>query len=416
MSEILPGSNASTTSTELTNGNTATDQNNAENSTNSSTTATENAEPFQTQSFDCSALPQGWKRSVRQYQHSSQNIRGRYNTTAYVFKGERYSTKSQLAKAFSKITKNENGVDLSSFDWNNGRWIRQHHKQKKGLEQLSVELFGKGITDINFTISQPTELTKRGLPADKKVNLITPHGRLSAVKNSCPRPDDIPDWDFNYDHDQGINGTPIHHPTKKRQKQQIEIVPEHGPLQFYGVKRLSGGLQKCMKPCSPNDKSVIEQPILPPTMNKKVVKENNEVGEAKEDFMMEGVEVTVPERPPPDCARIMDDELLWRQTVQSLTIDGKALPSTAIWGQDDNNSDRLARVPDAWIDPTQPMVKKFSISKEVIAEQAGRVRTLRKELAKLHQELKQLENDKVREELGLPAEVKADSEVMIIDD
>ena len=172
MSEILPGSNASTTSTELTNGNTTTntestekDNNNAaaENSTNENSASTDNPETFQTQSFDCSALPQGWKRSVRQYQHSSKNIRGRYNTTAYVFKGERYSTKSQLARAFSKITKNENGVDLSSFDWNNGRWIRQHHKQKKGLEQLSVELFGKGITDINFTISQPTELTKKGL-------------------------------------------------------------------------------------------------------------------------------------------------------------------------------------------------------------------------------------------------------------
>jgi len=429
MSEILPGSNASTTSTELTNGNTTTNTENtnnnnnlAENSTNENTTSTENNPPenhetFQTQSFDCSALPQGWKRSVRQYQHSSKNIRGRYNTTAYVFKGERYSTKSQLARAFSKITKNENGVDLSSFDWNNGRWIRQHHKQKKGLEQLSVELFGKGITDINFTISQPTELTKKGLPADKKVDLITPHGRLSAVKKTCPRPDDIPDWDFDYDHDQGINGTPIHHPTKKRQKQQIEIVPDHGPLQLYGVRRLSGGLQNCMKPCNQQDKSVIEQPILPPTMNKKVVKENHEVGEAREEVMMDGVLVVVPERPPPDCARIMDDELLWRQTVQSLTIDGKALPSTAIWGQDDNNSDRLARVPDAWIDPTQPMVKKFSISKEVIAEQAGRVRTLRKELSRLHQELKHLENDKVRDELGLPkVEVHGEGEVMVIDD
>ena len=109
--------------------------------------------------------------------------------------------------------------------------------------------------------------------------------------------------------------------------------------------------------------------------------------------------------------------LFWRQTVQSLTIDGKALPSTAIWGQDDNNSDRLARAPDAWIDPTQPMVKKFSISKEVIAEQAGRVRTLRKELSRLHQELKHLENDKVRDDLGLPkVGVHDEGEVMIIDD
>ena len=44
-------------------------------------------------------------------------------------------------------------------------------------------------------------------------------------------------------------------------------------------------------------------------MNKKVVKENHEVGEPKEVLMMDGVEVIVPERPPPDCARIMDDEL-----------------------------------------------------------------------------------------------------------
>ena len=64
-----------------------------------------------------------------------------------------------------------------------------------------------------------------------------------------------------------------------------------------------------MKPCNQQDKSVIEQPILPPTMNKKVVKENHEVGEPKEVLMMDGVEVIVPERPPPDCARIMDDEL-----------------------------------------------------------------------------------------------------------
>ena len=113
----------------------------------------------------------------------------------------------------------------------------------------------------------------------------------------------------------------------------------------------------------------------------------------------------------------------WRQTVQSLTIDGKALPATAIWGQnttDAQKSDRLARVPDAWIDPTQPMVKKFNISKEVIAEQAGRVRTLRKELAKLQKELKELENKKVREELGLPEKVTngvhEEGDVMVIDD
>ena len=166
MSEVVPNSNTSNTTTSenvLTNGEETTNNepNNLENNNSSEVT-------FQTQSYDCSALPQGWKRSVRQYQHSSKNIRGRYNTTAYVFKGERYSTKSQLARAFSKITKNENGVDLSSFDWKNGKWIRQHHKQKKGLEQLSVELFGKGITDINFTISQPTELTKKGLQKHKK--------------------------------------------------------------------------------------------------------------------------------------------------------------------------------------------------------------------------------------------------------
>ena len=46
-------------------------------------------------------------------------------------------------------------------------------------------------------------------------------------------------------------------------------------------------------------------------MNKKVVKENHEVGEPKEVLMMDGVEVIVPERPPRDCARIMDDELQW---------------------------------------------------------------------------------------------------------
>ena len=59
------------------------------------------------------------------------------------------------------------------------------------------------------------------------------------------------------------------------------------------------------------------------------------------------------------------------------------------------------------------MVKKFSISKEVIAEQAGRVRTLRKELAKLQTELRDLENKKVREELGLKE--NNDDNVMIID-
>ena len=303
MSEILPGSSASIASADATSG--------AAEASNASTTS--EASTFQTQAYDCSALPQGWKRSVRQYQHSSKNIRGRYNTTAYVFKGERYSTKSQLAKAFSKITKNENGVDLSSFDWKNGRWIRQHHKQKKGLEQLSVELFGKGITDINFTISQPTELVTKGLPKDKKIDLRMPHGRLSAIKHNCQRPDDIPDWDFDYTHDQGINGTPVQHPTKKRQKQQIEIVPDHGPLQLYGMRRLQGNVNACMKPVNPKDKQVIEQPILPPAMNKKVVKENGEVGDPKQQIKMveEGVEMelVVPEVAPPDCARIMDDEL-----------------------------------------------------------------------------------------------------------
>ena len=68
----------------------------------------------------------------------------------------------------------------------------------------------------------------------------------------------------------------------------------------------------------------------------------------------------------------------------------------AIWGQDDTNCERLARVPDAWIDPTQPMVKKFSISKEVIAAQAGRVRKLRKELAALYKDLDSLEKQKIQ--------------------
>ena len=135
-----------------------------------------------------------------------------------------------------------------------------------------------------------------------------PHGRLSAIKKDCPRPDDIPDWDFDYEQEQGINGTPIHHPTKKRQKQQIEIVPDHGPLQLYGVKRLSGNIQACMKPHDKNKKE-IEQPCLPPSMNKKVVKEVNEVGEPKEEITMDGAKLMVPERPPPDSARIMDDEL-----------------------------------------------------------------------------------------------------------
>lgn len=110
--------------------------------------------------------------------------------------------------------------------------------------------------------------------------------------------------------------------------------------------------------------------------------------------------------------------MLWKQTVQSLTIDGKALPSTAIWGQDDTNSERLARVPDAWIDPTQPMVKKFSISKEVIAAQAGRVRKLRKELSALYKDLDLIEKQKVREELGIPEEngITENGDVMVIDD
>ena len=139
----------------------------------------------------CTALPNGWKREVRHYSHSSKSIRGNYKTTAYVLKGERYETKNALADAFSKITKNENGVDLSSFDWKNGRWIRQHHKQKKGLEQLSTELFGKGITDINFTISQPNEMLKRSLPATGKlkplVKAVTTKGRVITVRRPRPR-------------------------------------------------------------------------------------------------------------------------------------------------------------------------------------------------------------------------------------
>lgn len=176
---------------------------------------------MQTTLDECSALPAGWKRETREYRNTSKSIRGAYKTTAYVYKGERYETKYALAEAFSKITKNENGVDLSSFDWKHGRWIRQHHKQKKGLEQLSTELFGKGITDINFTISQPQEMLK-------KSEVVTGAGQAeiieistkteSQIRKNVPR-GEVPEYDYDYSRSEGINGTPIEQPAKKRQKQ-----------------------------------------------------------------------------------------------------------------------------------------------------------------------------------------------------
>lgn len=364
---------------------------------------------FQTYTYDCSALPQGWKRQVQSHQNCAASIRGKRQTTAYVFKGERYTTKYQLARAFSKITKNENGVDLSSFDWKNGRWIRQHHKQKKGLEQLSTELFGKGITDINFTISQPTELQKKGLPADKSIKLLEQHGEGSETKQDMPRPTDIPDWDFNYEADQGINGTPVHHPTKKRQK-QAHPISSHGPLQLYGVKRLAG---PHMKPCYRDGGTPIKQPKLPPGMDESVVESKIDYKTAKNEVIkMESHEIEVPAEAPPDFSVALNDDTLWRQTVLSLTIDGKALPSTAIWGQRENQDKRLAREPDCWLDHTQPFVKHFSISKEVIAKQASRVRELRKELATLFTDLNLLERQKLCEELGVPFEPEDDGAVV----
>ena len=193
---------------------------------------------FTSTQHDCSALPPGWKREIREYTNTSASIRGNYKTTAYVFKDERYETKYALAEAFSKITKNENGVDLSSFDWKHGRWIRQHHKQKKGLEQLSTELFGKGITDINFTISQPNELLKRSVPASdlRPVKKEITTKTFSDTRHDCPR-QDVPEYDFDYTRSEGINGTPIEQPQKKRTKQDNDMSP-YGPLQVFSMKRL----------------------------------------------------------------------------------------------------------------------------------------------------------------------------------
>jgi len=375
---------------------------------------------------DCPALPQGWKRETRNYLNTSKSIRGKYTTTAYTFKGERYVTKYQLAEAFSKITKNENGVDLSSFDWKNGRWIRQHHKQKKGLEQLSTDLFGKGITDINFTISQPTELLKRSTPAsDNKLNIIeiTSNTR-SEIRHDTPR-QNVPEYDFDYTRDQGINGTPIEQPMKKRQK-QINNMSPYGPLQVFSIKRLENKKNENGKNFKPinqyniipdiemdKEKNLnrkrkidqsanfvnalpIRQPILPPGMDKEVIESKTIEKIRRVVETPEGkVEIDNPDAILYDFSNLLSKNVLWKQAMFCLTYDGKALPSSAIWGQKSIDLLRISKNPEVFINALQPFVKNFSISKDVIADQAKRVRQLRNELANLQNDLLFLTREKM---------------------
>ena len=79
-----------------------------------------------------------------------------------------------------------------------------------------------------------------------------------------------------------------------------------------------------------------------------------------------------------------------------LTLDGKQLPSSAIWGQEEKDLLRISKVPDVFINALQPFVKNFNISKEIIAEQAKRVRQLRAELAEVQNELRDLEAEEMK--------------------
>lgn len=92
-----------------------------------------------------------------------------------------------------------------------------------------------------------------------------------------------------------------------------------------------------------------------------------------------------------DFSKLLPEDTLWKQAMLCLTYDGKPLPASAIWGQNKEDLDRISKKPEIFINALQPFVKNFNISKEIIAEQAQRVRSLRDELAQAQNELRDLE-------------------------
>ena len=382
--------------------------------------------PYTTTTENCGALPEGWKKETREHYNSSNSIKGKHKSVVYTFKGETYNNKQELADAFSKITTNKGGVDLSSFDWKHGRWIRSHHKQKKGLEELSKQLFGKGITDINFTISQQQKMTEKSVPALKMKPVfkeITSNTR-SAVRQNVPRRE-VVTYDFDYSRTEGINGTPIEQPAKKRMRQDNDMSP-YGPLQVFGIKRLECQSNKLVSnkivPAEMKKETVekvdkvekqenedqnslttntILQPNLPTGMNTKIIENTTENRplEKRQKFEKittdEGIPLKVenPKYIKNDYSTLLENDTLWKQVMLCLSFDGKPLPTNAIYGQHKENLERIEKHPDIFINALQPFVEKFEASKDVIAEQAMKVRKLRAALAETQGEITTLERD-----------------------
>jgi len=385
--------------------------------------------PYTTTTENCGALPEGWKKETREHYNAANSIKGKHKSIVYTYKNQTYNSKQELADAFSKITTNKSGVDLSSFDWKHGRWIRSHHKQKKGLEELSKQLFGKGITDINFTISQQQKMIEKSLPALKMKPVFKEltSNTKSTIRQNAPRREII-QYDFDYTRSEGINGTPIEQPAKKRMKQDNDMSP-YGPLQVFGIKRLECTSNKlvnnkiapaeikCQKSDeillkkieelkSENDTSEqgsnqISQPDLPNGMNSRIIENSSEnvSFDKKQKYEKittdEGISIKVenPRFIKNDYTKLLEDDTLWKQVMLCLSFDGKPLPTNAIYGQHKEALDKIERHPDVFINALQPFVQKFEASKDVIAEQAMKVRKLRAALAEAQGEIADLERD-----------------------
>jgi len=344
--------------------------------------------------FDCPALPDGWKRRVTSYSENNTSKLGKRKVTSYIFKDSVFATKNELAKAFSKITKNDNGVDLSSFDWENGKWVKQHHKNKKTREQLSAQIIGKGITDITFIKPNARNGEKRALATDMKpvTVLSAENTKDSEVKEDCKRPEYI-EYDFDYSRSEGINGTPIEQPVKKRQKQDY-LMPKYGPKQVFNVKRLE---EKITGKVVESGGKVLEKPSMTDEMNKKIIGLTKESDSKEEIIFMEGVKMKIDQISrggPRDFSKLLSDDAIWQQMLLCLNSSGKDFPDKKYSGQKSADLLRIHKKPEIFVDPSEPFVEKFEISQEVITAQANKVKSIREQLAKLQSELSDLEYEK----------------------
>jgi len=344
--------------------------------------------------FDCPALPDGWKRRVTSYSETNNSLLGKRKVTSYIFKESVFATKNELAKAFSKITKNDNGVDLSSFDWENGKWVKQHHKNKKTREQLSAQIIGKGITDITFTKPNARDAVKRALDTDMKpVTILSAENtKDSEVKEDCKRPEYI-EYDFDYSRSEGINGTPIEQPVKKRQKQDY-LMPKYGAKQVFHVKRLE---EKVTGKVVESSGKVLEKPKMTDEMDKKIIGLVKESDSKEEVVFMEGVRMKIDQTSrggPRDFSKLLSDDAIWQQMLFCLNSSGKEFPDKNYSGQKTADLLRIHKQPEIFIDPKEPFVEKFEITQEVITAQANKVKRIREQLAKLQSELSDLEYEK----------------------